>query len=330
MRPGSRPGGRRRRGFVLIVTLWVMVILGVLLTHLGYQVRAEAQIERRALNQSQLRWAARGAVHLAAARVREHLDDDYHSPSDDWWSGEDLYRDLALGQAQVSLLRARQDGGYGLDDEESRLNINVARPEHLMGFAGVPSVLAEDIVLYRLRREEQEALQADDETGAEESEAEGQAGEPPSTTLVQGPIRSLRELLAVEGVTEALLFEGQDGQPPLAELLTTVSGGKVNVNTAPEALLNALGLNEAQLEAVLARRGEQPEPFTSLAELDTLFAAEPDSKRLRRLKKLLDVRSSTFRLLARARLPQQRDPYHVEATLAAGAEALVFIRWREY
>ena len=33
------------RGFVLLVTLWVLVILGVLLTNLGYQVRVEAAVE---------------------------------------------------------------------------------------------------------------------------------------------------------------------------------------------------------------------------------------------------------------------------------------------
>lgn len=350
----------RQRGFVLIATLWVMVILGVMLTHLGYQVRAEAQVERRALNQSQLRWAARGAVHWAAAQVREHIQDDYHSPADEWWSDEALYRDQAFGEARVSLLRASRDGDeqpvYGLDDEESRLNVNVARPEYLTGFAGVSSALAEDIILFRLRLEEKlqqagvdkqepsrdasdERTKNDEQSESTEGDGEGDGdGNEATSLLVQGPVRSLRELLAVEGVTEALLFDSQDGQPPLASLLTTVSSGKVNVNTAPTEVLSALGFDEQQLEAVLARRAQEEKnqqqkpqgPFTSVDEVRALFADEPDSKRLQRLLKRLDVRSSTFRLAAKARLPQQRRPYHVEATLADSGGELAFIRWREF
>jgi type II secretory pathway component PulK len=86
---------------VLIITLWVMVMLSVMVTTLAYQVRVEASVERWSLNQSRLRWVARGGVHMAGALLREHAGDDYHSPYDDWWENEALWKELTLGDASV-------------------------------------------------------------------------------------------------------------------------------------------------------------------------------------------------------------------------------------
>jgi len=337
------------QGFVLLITLWVMVMLGVMLTNLAYQVRVESVVERWALNQSTLRWAARGAVHLAAAQVREHAADDYHSPEADWWSDEDIFRDLTIGAVQVSLLRpgARDESDesdepsdttdgvpdadttprYGLDDEESRLNINVARPRQLMGFPGISTVLAEAIV--RFRRELEEAQEESKQNQPDQRDAATQtreAEEDEAPPLVQGPIRSLRELLQVEGVTEELLFEKREDEPPLATLLTTISSGKVNVNSAPQAVLTAVGLNEGQVNTVMAQRKETP--FTSMEAVQVVLGR--DAKKWQRLQKDLDVRSSTFRLLAEAHLPQHKRTYHTEATLYSDTKTLKFIRWREY
>ncbi len=323
----------RQRGFVLIVTLWVLVILGVLLSNLSYQVRVEAAVERWALNRSQLRWAARGAVHAAAARVREHLKDEFHSPAAEWWSDEGLYREQAFGEASVSLLRPAYGGepAYGLDDQESRLNINVAHPDHLMGFPGVSSVLAEAIVLFRLER--QEALEEDAEESGRQTAPEptGEAqDESDSNELVAGPIRSLRELLVVEGVTEELLFDAHEERPPLASLLTTLSSGKVNINSASEPVLKAIGLGEEAVAAILERRQEEETAFRSVDDVLGMLDPAMNPKKRTRLEALLAVRSSTFRFKAEATLPQRKRALVLEALLSSGDEALAFVRWQEH
>lgn len=346
-----------QQGFVLIVTLWVMVVLGTVLTSLAYQVRVESVVERWALNQSTLRWAARGTIHTAAARVLEHATDDYHSPQADWWSDEKLFRDQPIGTALVSLLRPRdsinsassataagevganddsnsspQDTAYqfGLDDEESRLNINVAQPNQLTGFPGISTVLAESIVRFRQELKEQlQASSADADAASSENPVNAtdvQPTEEANSQLVQGPIRSLRELLQIDGMTEELLFEKREDLPPLATLLTTISSGKVNVNSASSAVLTAVGLNEGQVNSVMAQRDETP--FTSLEALQEIIGG--DSDRWQRLSPFIDVRSTTFRLLAQARLPDKPRTYHTEATLYSGSSSLSFIRWQEY
>ena len=324
------PRVSQQRGFILIVTLWVLVILGVMLSTLSYQVRVEAAVERWALNQSRLRWAARGAVHAAAAQVREHLQDDFHSPSAEWWSDESLYNEQILGEATVSLLRPDTEGkpAFGLDDEESRLNINVAHERYLMGFPGVSTVVAGAIVSFRAKRKaelEEEAKDNGRKTDPEPESAEDSEDEP-KTTLVQGPIRSLRELLAVEEVTEELLFGAHDDRPPLASLLTTLSSGKVNINSASEPVLRAIGLGEDAVATIIEQRLETP--FRKVEDVLGMLDNQ-DSKKHDRLKKLLAVRSSTFRLNARATLPQQKRTHKVEALLSSSGEALAFIRWQE-
>lgn len=325
------PGNRQQRGFILIVTLWVLVILGVMLSNLSYQVRVEAAVERWALNQSRLRWAARGAIHTAAARVREHLKDDFHSPSVKWWSDESLYRDQTVGDASVSLLRPSQkdETAFGLDDEESRLNINVAHPNHLMGFSGISSVLAEAVVLFRLeledaqKKEAQEDGQKIDPKPDKDSKSKSE-----SNDLVDKPIRSLRELLAVEGMTEEILFGEHEDRPPLASLLTTLSSGKININSAFEPVLIAIGLGEDTVATILERRIETP--FRSVDDVLGMLDGNQNPKKRARLEKLLAVRSSTFRLNARATLPQQKRAHIVEALLGSSDESLTFIRWQAH
>jgi general secretion pathway protein K len=74
------------------------------------------------------------------------------------------------------------------------------------------------------------------------------------------PLDRVEELLLIRGVTPEL-FHGtpatdkDPAQPGLADLFTTMSSGTVNVNTASPTVLQAwLGLNDVQVQAVLARR----------------------------------------------------------------------------
>ncbi len=324
---------KQQQGFILIVTLWVLVILGVMLSTLSYQVRVEAAVERWALNQSKLRWAARGAVHAAAAQVRGHLQDDFHSPTAEWWSDESLYHEQVFGEVTVSLLRpnVENEPAFGLDDEESRLNINVAHPEDLMAFPGISSVVAEAIVLFRLKREEalkEEAKDDGRETDPEpDPESAKDSEDESATTLVQGPIRSLRELLAVEEVTEELLFGVHEDRPPLANLLTTLSSGKININSASEPVLIAIGLGEEMVATIIEQRLETP--FSSIEDVLGMLDPNQNAKRRDRLQKLLAVRSSTFRLNARATVPQRKRALKIEALLSSSNKVLSFIRWQE-
>ncbi len=69
-------------------------------------------------------------------------------------------------------------------------------------------------------------------------------------------------------------------------------------------------------------------PFESLNALRATL--NMDDRKWQQRAPFVTVRSTTFRLLAQAALPNQEQPYHVEATLYSGGEELSFVRWREY
>ena len=73
-------------------------------------------------------------------------------------------------------------------------------------------------------------------TGAENAYYQGLGK---STTVRNGPMESIDELLLVRGVTREL-FHGTSERPGLARFLTVQGEGSININTAPKEVLRAL------------------------------------------------------------------------------------------
>jgi general secretion pathway protein K len=73
-------------------------------------------------------------------------------------------------------------------------------------------------------------------TGAENAYYQG-LGKP--YTARNGPMESIDELLHVRGVTQEL-FYGTPERPGIARYLTVYGEGKININTAPKEVLQAL------------------------------------------------------------------------------------------
>ena len=244
---------------------------------------------------------------------------------------------------------------YGPDDHESRLNINVAEPAQLTGFPGVSTVLAEEIARYRrsLQNESDQTGQAEaavdaaaDDAGSESavsdnagsdnagsdnagSDSAGSDNAAPGNAekLIQGPIVSLQDLLAVEGVTGELLFEGSEAQPALAQYLTTTSSGKVNLNTASEAVLLAAGLIDSQVQVAVEQR--ENSLWTTVEDFLQQADIEPESEKWERLAQVFTTQSSTFHIVARATLTNIKRDYLVQATLFNDGESVRFVQWLE-
>jgi type II secretory pathway component PulK len=263
---------RTEAGFALMATLAVMTVLSVLAASFVFTSRAESKVAAFARSQSQAYYTARAGIHRAAAAVREHSRDKMNSVTADWFTSPD-YRRVAFGDQAYSLVRESGGTGraYGLDDEESRLNVNLATPEMLMRLPGMTNLTAEAVVAYvaqkKAAEEDRRALLGlpDEKEGVRED-----AKDKPVT----GPVRELGELLGVPGLTRELLFgdPAQEGRGGLAEALTCYSSGKVNVNTARPLTLAALGLSKRQIKAVLALRADGFPGFLETGEFTRVLA----------------------------------------------------------
>lgn len=319
-----------QQGFVLVVTLWVMAILGVMAASFSYEALCETKVEswssqdRRAYN------LARGGIHMAAGIIRKHARDPVHSITDKWFSGETFYKDMKFGPGYYSIVRpesaeSKTDNTdsngmgskkvvspqYGLVDEESRLNINVATMDQLQGFPNVSNVLASNIILYRTKKKSRSSRK----TTASVAMAKG---------LVDGPIRSLDELLQVKGMTREILYGSSDGKEGIAPHLTCFSSGKVNINTAGKEVLHAIGFTTKQVEALLAYRLSGWKGFASV---DAVFGVLGSASQKSRIAPALAVQSKNFSMTCLAGFSAGKPVERIRARVSVGKEQLRFTRW---
>ncbi len=289
--PGpKRSTGRdsRRRGAVLIVVMWVLVILGMLLLGLNRQVQASSARSQAQLDAVRAHWLARAGVERALAVLADDVS-NYDSQTDLWYDDPFSFDDVELADGfVVRVVSPPQEGSpddgprFGLDDEASRMNLNTADRALLSGMTDV-------------RPEQVDAL-IDWVDGNEEAEPGGaERGYYQRLSfpyeIRNGPMRTHREALLVKGIDRAEFFaedvdtdglldrrenDGDETWPPdspdgrlergLAgistvysyELNKTLSGeDRVNVKeTDADTLTSRLGITRALADRIVEQAGQ--------------------------------------------------------------------------
>jgi len=235
-------------GFALLAVLLVLALLGVIGAEFAYSMRLEASAVRAWKESVAGTHLAEAGVHQA---VRELVRDwgfvtrcaaqPLRFYKRDGTLIERLpFRNVPLGPGQFS---------YEISDEEARVNVNTVTPDRL------------DRLLQRLGLEKQgrdtviDSIQdwrdPNDEHRLNGAESDDYYLKLPVPYRARNAnITSVRELLQIRGITNAL-FEGGDGKTPgLSDLMTVRSPGQINVNTAPDIALEAWGLSTPEIEAV--------------------------------------------------------------------------------
>ena len=302
----------KNRGFALIATLGVMSVLAVLAWSFVYETRMEIKIAswRRAAQTNY--YAARAGVHRVCGVILEHWNESANGSGSAWMHDQALYKNVRFAVSTYDITpfcpeAKDRDEGYGMIDEESLLNINVATPEMLMQFDGITSVLAEDILIYRARA----TIERRDD------QVKGKS--------VTGPIQDISELLEIRGITRELLL-GEGGSDSLGRNITCHSSGKVNVNTATPMTLTSLGFDPGEVESVLEYRRAGNDNFESV---DAFFNDLGIGKeRFGKVISLLTVKSSHYRMCSRAASDDGRAGVTIEARFDMNDDASRFSLWR--
>lgn len=202
-----------RSGIALISILWISVLLSFAV----YAVMLAASMQAGITENHAAELVARQAALSGIDRASELLDQDLEaggidSLEEDWsGGGTEIYQDVRLGTldapvAYYSLIRLastdveRQEPQFGIADEASRININVAPEDVLTKLPGMTTEVARSIQDWR---------DADDDVREEGGESEYYSTLTPSYQARNGPFETLHELLFVKGVTEEL-FYGED------------------------------------------------------------------------------------------------------------------------
>ena len=259
-------------GTILIVTLWMLVILTVFAIALGQRVSLEAKLVEYQRDKLRAMELAKAAIERAIYEKLnyEKLDeavDGVDALNEPWANNETAFKDIELGDQAFGgrFTVSYSIGGqrlYGLQDEQGKININKVDEAVLLKLLENREVenaerLAHSIAVWC-------------KTTDDDSEDDNYADLPYSCKKEK--CRSISELLLVrygeledEGMTPGILYgedKDEDGQlsedeQGLARYLTVYSSneeGRVNINTAPEEVLQALIDNPDLVEAILDYR----------------------------------------------------------------------------
>lgn len=304
--------GPTERGSLLIVTLWVVIILGALAVAIGRQLSVELRITRYRLAREQVRAMARSGIYFAMQTVQEDT------------IGVDAPREAWAAPQAVSL-----SPGHHLlvvvSDEERKLSLNDASLEQLDRLTGSAEI-AQTVVDYR---------DAADPT-------EDRATDAPPYYAKNGPIGVPEELGDLPGMTLEFYELLREYTTPYV-----ATGTRVNLNTATPEVLRALGLTETAIGAITQYRNgsdgpdahEQDGVFeqAGLPILQTLkdhagvdLTGTPDGNVL--ISNAIGVGSGTFTVVSEASTERPAVRARVEAVIRRGEGGAAFPRivaWRE-
>ena len=275
----------RRRGSILVGLLWCLAILSVVVIGVLHTARMDLVVMKNYGDRLQAHYLALAGVEKAKALLyhdaRERTRSGRHH-SGGLYDAPESFRDVAFGRGHFRVFRrGREDEGggiiYGVSDEESRLNLNVAAAEDLGKLEGMTPDLVAAIMDWR---------DEDNTVTPGGAEVEYYAALAPPYQPRNGPFQTIRELLMVRGISPQLL-RGEDvhldgflepatdnrDDPGLAVtdtgwagLLTIDSavkdisatgGDRVNVQSADERSLTAVsGITADIAKAIVAYRGQ--------------------------------------------------------------------------
>ena len=277
----------RNRASILIGLLWCVAILAVVVTGVLHTARMDLAAGKNFGDKVQARYLALAGLERAEALLyqnaltrshsgKNHTGDLYNDPSD--------FRENNFGRGTWSILRrGRDDEGdgviYGISDEESRLNVNVATSDELNKIPGLQNDVAIAILGWRGQGDSPEEMDY------------YMSLNPPYRPRL-GPFETVRELLMVRDVSPELLLgedvhdngmlddlsDTPDGPPRYADNVsdgdlgwagiltvdsavdnTDASGDdRVNIQTANEnALAQIHGLSRNVAHAIVAYRSQK-------------------------------------------------------------------------
>ena len=228
--------GRAKRdaGFVLVCVLWVVALLTVLTLGFGRRATLDRRAAAYSLDHSVAMSAARGAVERGVLEIANRgvkmrlLRPDQRGGThlgEEWANIKNLYQESVFQETE-----GMEDDqvSYIITDEDRLINVNAAPQELLEEL----DVLSRTLVRRIMARRERE-----------ERPGEG-------VSLFQ----AVEELRYLRGMDDDDWF-GEKGDPGLKDLMTVWGDARINVNTAPRAVLNALPrARKGDLDAIIQYR----------------------------------------------------------------------------
>ncbi|HYG36901.1 MAG TPA: helix-hairpin-helix domain-containing protein, partial [Clostridia bacterium] len=285
----SRHKQRLESGIALIIVMISVFVLSILAGGFAYSMKVETRLARNANSEAQLEWLGRSAVECARWELAQQYTITQYDSLNQVWAGgpgEANLTNNALADFKNEIEIKGGRATWTIVDGERKVNINT-----LVEGSGVPGlgILQQALMLMGADAGEmtpvtsslQDWLDTNDKPGLQGAESEYYQTLPQPYFAKNGPIDDISELLLIKGAQlyyapmEPLQpgeriynpltsrFGGSEGNAMrvsvgLTNLFTTLSSGKININTASAEVLQLIpGVTpEAAAGIVSAREGE--------------------------------------------------------------------------
>ena len=342
---------RKPSGSVLIVVLFVMTVLGLSAVSFAYRAGLHSRSARNRAIMAQLRSHASSAAAIAMARLKENTNDFDHF-AEPWHTHGPLAAEgwLADLQEDEKGRPAVFVTDYRVIDEEGKLNLTYASGNALdkLGMSSAQIAALFDWV------------DSDDVARAEGAENGYYTSRSYRYQCKNGRIEMLEELLMIRGFGlrdfvgedanhNRLLDPGEDdgaaSWPPddgdgvlrlgWVDLFTCTGDGRININTAPEAVLGTLPLSDGAVSQIIGFRQFDEGTYGDLE--DHVFRSQTDIDQLQGLTdydkdvlgSLVTFTSRYFRIFVQSTHLPSGLRHHLQVLVRTDGGSLEILQWTD-
>lgn len=317
---------KRKKGAILIITLWILAILTILSVGISGRMGLELKLAGYYRDNMKALYLAKAGIERAVAE--KEINDtapDSDTLNETWANSPGLFdkknpfnEETETGNSYYTVKYTYKESKeaegvdlYGMMDEASKININkILEPDRkqqlitlLVKVCGLDEAGATAKV---------DALMDwidTDPTAQGTSEDENSKYYPDmgSGYCKNGPLDSIEELLLVKGFEDSAILYGDKNQGKIGiiDYITIhTDDGKVNVNTAPKEVLQALGFKddfETIADKIIAYRNNPENPPIASPQGLTTALTDLTSEEINKINSVipyLTTTSAVFRVNA--------------------------------
>ncbi len=329
----------------LIMVMVAIFALSVLVGAFAYAMKVETKLAQNANNGQSLIWLGRSGVELARYVLAESLAEQGRGPekydalNQIWAGGPGGFASSNSALAAISLSNFRIGDGtvtLKITDLERKINVNKASEpvlQQALTFMGMDASEAPAVVDGIL-----DWIDKDDATMVNGAESDFYQSMDPPYFAKNGVIDDLSELLLIRGVSQDIYWgsattnhvaaafqkvdrHGRAIQQPvytagLVDILTPISFGVVNINTASATVLQAIpGIDQNIADQIIKQRSgpdgadgsDDDTPFLNVGEV---INAGVNPQAVQRIQQYCDVHSFTFEVQVEAEIGGTRRTFH--------------------
>ena len=246
--------GKNIRGSTLIIALWSLLLLTVFAVQLGVIVRQKVTLVYRLDDRDTRYLIAEAGIKKAIVQLRR--EDAFFGADflgERWSDQPDAFKEIGVGKGEFTVSYHHSDGEYsrvmyGMQDEESKLNLNKAGVESITRLIEMVTRLtrwdAQELAYCIIDWRDKDSFFQHPQFGAEDSDYKEKRD---SYEAKDSDFEVIEELLLVYKMDQEIFDK-------LKYFVTIYGEGKVNINTAQKEVLLALGLNGRFVENILSFR----------------------------------------------------------------------------